>query len=189
MSSPEQHTRAPERSSDHIREAAESRSKELLKQLENKLESKENEQNQVATERKRIEALFSKESGAEKKSHHLDSESPQKPASKKKRQASYKQTLKRVRAEMPPAQRAFSKFIHFPAVEKASDVLGSTIARPNSILAGSFSAFVFVAAIYVLASTMGFRLSGFEMIGAFIIGWFVGVSYDLLRTMVTGKRQ
>lgn len=187
MSNPEHHTGTPEESPEHLREAASERSKELRERLENKLENKESQQREVEAERAHIEALFSKKEGAEKKKHGANAELAKKHVTKKQRESSYKQTMKRIRSDMPPAQRIFSRFIHNPAIEKTSDIAGSTIARPNAILAGGFGAFVFVAVIYILASTMGFRLSGFETIGAFIIGWIIGASYDLIKTMVTGK--
>jgi hypothetical protein len=188
MSTPERLTRSPETSTEDLGDAAAERSKELRKKLEDKLEGKEKQEHHIEAERKKIESIFSKEHGSEKKQHSLDSESPKRPAGKKQRQASYKQTMKRVQADMPPVQRAFSKFIHNPIAEKASDIIGSTVARPNAILAGSFSALVFVSVAYILANTMGFRLSGFETIGAFILGWIVGIGYDFLKTMITGKR-
>ena len=58
----------------------------------------------------------------------------------------------------------------------------------NAILAGSFSAFVCVTAVYVIAKNYGYPLSGFETIAAFIIGWILGQAFDFMRTMITGKR-
>jgi hypothetical protein len=189
MSHAERHTASPEKNTEHLSAAASERSKELRERLEHNLENKERDQHEVAAERARIEALFSKEKGKkETKTHHADADPGRHPATKKQREVSYKQTMKRVRATMPSHQRLFSLFIHNRAVEKVSDITGNTVARPNAILAGGLGAFVFVSVIYVLASTMGFRLSGFETIGAFILGWMIGMSYDLFKAMITGKR-
>lgn len=108
--------------------------------------------------------------------------------SKKERNESYKQHLKQIRSEMPATQRGFSKIIHNPTVEKASEVVGSTVARPNSILAGAVVAFFAVLGVYLVAKHYGYPLSGFETIGAFIVGWIVGALYDFFRVMITGKR-
>lgn len=89
---------------------------------------------------------------------------------------------------MPASQRAFSKFIHNPAVEKTSEAVGNTVARPNAILAGAVVAFFLVLLVYVVAKFYGYRLSGFETIGAFIIGWIIGILYDFFRVMITGKK-
>ena len=108
--------------------------------------------------------------------------------SKKEKAASYKKHMQQVQEELPPLQRAFSKFIHQPAVEKASEVIGATIARPNAILAGSVTAFVLVLGVYLIAKNFGYVLSGFETIAAFIIGWVIGLLYDYFRVMITGKK-
>ncbi|MES2876720.1 MAG: hypothetical protein V4678_04610 [Patescibacteria group bacterium] len=105
-----------------------------------------------------------------------------------KAKASYKKTMKETQAHMKPAERTFSKVIHNPVVEKTSEVAGSTVARPNAILAGSLTAFLFTLGIYTLAKYYGYPLSGFETIAAFIIGWIVGLLFDYLRVMVTGKK-
>jgi hypothetical protein len=107
---------------------------------------------------------------------------------KKERKTSYKRHMKQFQAELPPAQRAFSKVIHAPVIEKTSEVVGSTIARPNSILAGSIVAFFAVLGVYLISKHFGYTLSGFETIGAFIIGWILGMLYDFFRVMITGKK-
>ena len=83
--------------------------------------------------------------------------------------------------------RSIGKLIHAKAVEKTSEAVGSTIARPNAILSGSIMAFALTAGLYFWAKYVGYPLSGFETIGAFIIGWLVGMIYDFTRIMFTGK--
>lgn len=109
------------------------------------------------------------------------------PLNKKKQEASFAATMKQVQKEMSTPQRVFSKIIHSPAVERISDVTGTTIARPNAMLSGSIFAFTLVLGIYLLSRQLGFSLSGFETIGAFIVGWIFGVIFDFLRIMITGK--
>ncbi len=105
-----------------------------------------------------------------------------------KAKASYKKTMKETQAQMKPAERSFSKVIHTPVVEKTSEVVGNTVARPNAILAGSMMAFLFTLGIYMVAKYYGYPLSGFETIAAFIVGWLVGLIFDYFRVMITGKR-
>ncbi|UTX51254.1 hypothetical protein KI440_03565 [Candidatus Saccharibacteria bacterium TM7i] len=153
------------------------------------------ENGEQAAEKAKVEALeqaVSVERGSAEKKRKEPSSSPAQRrhgvVSKKEREASYKQHLKQIRTEMPASQRAFSKFIHSPAVEKVSEVAGATIARPNSILAGAIVAFFAVLAVYLIAKHYGYPLSGFETIGAFIAGWIIGALYDFFRVMITGKR-
>lgn len=107
--------------------------------------------------------------------------------SKKEKEASFNKHIKRVQNELPAASRAFSKLIHNKTIEQASEALGATVARPDAILSGAVAAFILVLAAYVVAKTFGYVLSGFETIGAFIIGWLLGIIYDYLKTIITGK--
>lgn len=110
------------------------------------------------------------------------------PISKAKRDESYNATMSEVRQQMSAPSRAFSKVIHNKAVEKVSEVAGSTVARPNAILSAAIFAFILTLAVYLIAKNAGYRLSGFESIGAFLLGWAVGILYDFLKVMVTGRK-
>ncbi len=152
------------------------------------------ENGEKAAEKAKAEALkeaVSVEKGsAEKKKKESGSPAGRRHGvvSKKEQKASYTQHMKKLQAELPPVQRGFSKVIHNPAVEKTSEALGSTIARPNAILAGAVVAFFLVLAVYLIAKHYGYVLSGFETIGAFIVGWVLGILYDFFRVMITGKK-
>ena len=175
-------------------------SAERIEELQNKLETgaelgAENlESNEKKAEKAKIEALneaVSVETGsAEKKGKEPVSAAPRRRGgiSKKEKEASFKKEMARVQAELSPPARAFSKFIHSKPVEKTSEVVGSTIARPNAILSGAIVAFVLVLAVYLVAKNLGYVLSGFETIGAFIVGWVIGILYDYFRIMITGKK-
>lgn len=115
---------------------------------------------------------------APKQTHHFNTD----------HKKAYEETMATVQQHMSAPARAFSKVIHNKAVEEVSDVTGNTIARPNAILSGSLFALLLTLALYVEARYAGHSLSGFEMIGAFILGWIIGIIFDFLRTMVTGKR-
>lgn len=137
------------------------------------------------------EALMNKErSGAEKKAGGEPTGGPRThTTTKKQKDAAYKKTLKDIRSQMNAPSRTFSKVIHNPAVEKTSEIIGATIARPNAIVAGSATALVLVSAVYIVAKTYGYPLSGFETIGAFIIGWMIGLIYDYVRITASGGKQ
>jgi hypothetical protein len=110
------------------------------------------------------------------------------PIGKSDRDASFNTTMHEVQNQMSAPSRAFSKVIHNKAVEKVSDVAGSTIARPNAMLSGAVFAFVLTLAVYLVAKNYGFVLTGFETIGAFVIGWVIGIVYDFLKVMITGRK-
>lgn len=171
-------------------------SPEHYEQLDNKAEKHETlaESVEKQAEKARVEALENaisvEKSGAEKDRQpaHKAPARRKGSISKHEKKAAFDRHMKQVQAEMTGPERAFSKFIHTPVVEKISDTVGSTIARPNAILAGSFTAFILVLGVYTVAKTFGYPLSGFETIGAFIVGWVIGILFDYFKIMITGKK-
>lgn len=163
---------------------------ERLKSLENTVETfDENAQERAAEHARKqaeLEAAFSKEQSSESKA---DSEPvmPLEPT-KRQKQQEYNKTMGAVRSQLSKPSRAFSKVIHNPTVEKVSDATGSTVARPNALLAGSLSAFLVVLGLYLAATYFGFRLSGFELIGSFALGWLLGIIIDILRVIFLRRR-
>ena len=109
------------------------------------------------------------------------------PISKKEKDAAFTATMREVQSQMSSPSRTFSKIIHNRAVEKTSEVVGSTVARPNAILSGAFCAFILVLGIYLIARHYGYPLSGTETIAAFIAGWVIGLVYDYFRLLFVGK--
>lgn len=101
---------------------------------------------------------------------------------------SYTKTMRQVQKDLSPPARIFSKIIHNRVIERLSDTISNTIARPNAILFGSFSAFVATLVVYLIAKSSGYQLSGSESIFTFTIGWIIGIIFDYLRIMITGKK-
>ncbi len=107
---------------------------------------------------------------------------------KKKREESYNRTLKRIQQDLKSSSRLFSKIIHNKFIEKISDTVGQTIARPNAMLIGSIFAFVLTLITYTTAKKIGYKLSGAETIISFIIGWVVGMIFDYIKTLFSTKK-
>lgn len=190
MSNPEQFHGNSERSAEAPQAAAE-RGKELLESLKASIEtSPESQQEKIENARHETEVAFSKEAGTEKHGHEPSGFSRAiKRVTAQEKIAAYKETMTHIRQEMSSPARAFSKFIHNGGVEKASDAIGKSVARPNAILSGSTSALVLVSLVYITAKIFGYPLSGFETIGAFVFGWIIGIIYDYARTMISGRAQ
>lgn len=167
---------------------------EKLASEREKSAEKSNEQEKgVEDARKELEQATAER---EKKKEHEHQASPAEQRKAKildgrhgSRKLSFKKTMAETRSHMSPASKVFSSFIHNPVIEKTSEAVGNTIARPNAILSGSLVALLFTTAIYVWAKYAGYPLSGFETIAAFIIGWLVGIILDFTRIMITGKQQ
>lgn len=193
MSTPEQAPRGPETTPNP--EASTEQYDKLREKIENGAELGV-ENGEVAAEKAKVEALenaVSVEAGGAEKAAKRPKEDPAPTKrrggiSKKERDASFKKHMKQVQAEMSAPERVFSKIIHSKVIERTSEVVGSTVARPNAILSGAIVAFVLVLVVYLLAKNFGYILSGFETIGAFVIGWGLGVLYDYFRVMITGKK-
>ncbi len=187
MSNPEVQRGGNERSAEVAGEAAGEQLKKLHEQLEKTSENKESQSERIRSAEKSVESIMSKEAGKEKKGSEPASQ-PTPHATKKQRKSSYKKTMDQVQSELSAPSRAFSKVIHNPAVEKTSDAIGGTIARPNALLAGAITATFLSLAVYLVARYYGYPLSQSESIIAFALGWALGIIYDYSRLMVRGRR-
>lgn len=127
-----------------------------------------------------------KESSTDEKAATASPERPHKPT-KRELNASFDRTMAQVRSEMNPASRAFSKVIHNPVVDKVSSAAGSTVARPNLIVAGALGTLILCSAIYFIAKHYSYALSGFEAIATFILGWSIGAVVEFARVGFKNK--
>lgn len=179
-----------ERNGENQNGAAE-RSQELLKNAERSVEtSPEKQAERVGEARAEAkEALMNREAGgAEKRRGGTDTTPALPHATKKQRKDSYESTMKQIQSEMKASSRTFSKVIHNKTVERASDAVAVTVARPNAVLAGSMTATFLTLFAYLVAKHYGYHLSGFETIGTFILGWSLGLIYDYAKLMFSTRR-
>ena len=102
--------------------------------------------------------------------------------------ANFERTMASIREEMTPTSRVLSKVIHNPTVDKISNVVGSTVARPNLILAGALGTLVVCSVIYLVAKFYGYRLSGSEAIVSFALGWMMGAIVEYARVGISSKQ-
>lgn len=92
----------------------------------------------------------------------------------------YKETMRKVRRHLSPANRSFSKFIHQPAVDAVSEFSAKTVARPSAILGGGIVALLGSGFILFMAKYYGFRYNFFVYIGLLAVGFVAGVLIELL---------
>lgn len=162
---------------------------------------------QAAAERLR-ELETNGEKGQENKSEKLEKireqleKQPEAPKAKSEKESTpvpfanrldklvaYGQTLKSLQSHFKPAQRSFSKFIHSPAIDKASEVIGKTVMRPSVTLGASLTALVLGAFFYITAKRYGFALSGSEFIISLLVGSVIGISVELIYHFVKGLKR
>lgn len=171
---------------------ANERSKQLREQVERRAEaSREKAPDAHKAEKEAHEAARVAEKERKDKEKHTPA-----PAERRKERlvrnkrtldASFNREMKEVRSHMSAPSRAFSKVIHNKAIDRTSEAIGNTVARPNAIMSGSLAALILTAGLYTWAKNNGYPLSGFETIGAFIIGWLVGIIIDFVRITITGR--
>ena len=147
-------------------EVLESAREQFTDNIENRLErASEKEKSAERKEDIRNEALeiaSKHEAAQEKKARESKENKKDQPSlTKADVEASYKNTLDNVQKQLPAPSRAFSKVIHNSAVEKTSDAIGNTIARPNLIIAGALGAIASII-VYLIAKKYGYVLSGSE---------------------------
>lgn len=113
------------------------------------------------------------------------------PSTRADKLHSFNTVMHHVRQSMTKPEKQFSKFIHQPAVEKASEAIGKTVARPSGIFGASVAAFIGLFFIYSVARFAGFSLSGSEMPILLLIGFLAGVFIEWLiksiRSLLTSK--
>jgi hypothetical protein len=179
----------PEANVDALRELGQKQG-EVLRQKHEQIGELSRETNEQTSERARLEAM---ENAISVEKKIVSKEKSHAPAtrrgaiSKRELDTTYKRTLDKVQSELSTPSRAFSKVIHTKAVERTSEALEKTVARPNAMLAGAIGAFVATLAVYLISKYFGYQLSGFETIGGFVLGWIAGLLFDYFKVMITGK--
>lgn len=96
------------------------------------------------------------------------------------KKAAYKKTIRRVQHQLPKRERAFSKVIHQPVIEKVSEVGAKTVARPSGVLAGGVCALLGSTFVFYMAKHYGFKYNFFVFILLLVIGFAVGLVIELL---------
>ena len=98
-------------------------------------------------------------------------------------------TIKQVQSELPTGNRIFSKFIHNNVVEKTSDIIGNTIARPNAILVWSYFCFLLdtVNVHYRKDHTVIHCLVLKQLLRSRLVGYWE-LYIDYLRILFTGNK-
>lgn len=187
----QQHTSDRELNRDSLERQAQARREQLHEQVERRAEaSREKAPDAHEAKKEAHEAAKAAEKERkinEKQIAPAERRKERLVRNKKTLDASFNREMKEVRSHMSAPSRTFSKVIHNKAVDRTSEALGNTVARPNAILAGSLTALILTACLYTWAKYNGYPLSGFETIGAFIIGWLIGIIVDFVRITVTGR--
>jgi hypothetical protein len=109
--------------------------------------------------------------------------------SKQYRNDSYKQMISGVQSRLSKGDRAVSKLIHQPIVEKVSEIGSRTVARPSGLLFGSICSFVASMITYIVARRNGYNMTYSVFILSFLGGFLIGIvaeyGYKLVRSVAS----
>lgn len=96
----------------------------------------------------------------------------------------FSRSMTRTRKKLSAPSRVFSKIVHNDMVDKSSEFIGKTIARPSSMLAGAFTAFVGTSALLWITRYYGYEYNYLLVILLFIGGALAGVAVEGLLRLV-----
>lgn len=99
----------------------------------------------------------------------------------------FSRSMTRTRKKLSPPSRAFSKIIHTSVVDKSSEFVGKTVARPSSMLAGAFVAFVGTSALLWVTRYYGYTYNYLLVILLFVGGAIAGVAGEGLWRLLRKK--
>lgn len=90
----------------------------------------------------------------------------------------YAQTLSSMQRKLGPVSRGFSKVIHAPIIEKTSEALEKTVARPSITAGATWTALIIGSIFYFTARHYGYVLSGSEITLSFVAGAAIGLALE-----------
>jgi len=109
--------------------------------------------------------------------------------SKQLKDISFTRTMTRARKKLSTPSRAFSKVVHNPVIDRSSELVGKTVARPSSMLWGSIFAFIGTSGLLWATRHYGYEYNYFVVVMMFVIGSFVGIGLDSLGRLRRSKKQ
>jgi hypothetical protein len=171
-------------SAEHLR-SSESTPEISAAELEHKLEQLSNKPEHESTEGSKVkQAEMAREAIAKvepvSKRSEQEAAAPTHHPTKIDKQSAYSDTMRSMRRRLKPAGRAFSKVIHNPVIEKASEVAAATVFRPSVTLGATATALLITGGLYLTARHYGFAISGSEFIFSLIIGGIAGFLIELI---------
>lgn len=91
------------------------------------------------------------------------------------RNSTLERSLQRIRRDLKPYQRPFSRFIHNSTVDSTSEALSKTIANPNGLLIGGLTSFIASLAVLVLCRYYGYEYNYLIGLVSFPAGFVLGL--------------
>lgn len=96
----------------------------------------------------------------------------------------FSRAMTRARKKLSMPSRAFSKVIHAPIVDRPSELIGKTIARPSGMLWGAVFAFIGTSALLWITRHYGYEYNYLVAILLFVGGAIIGTAIEGLWRLV-----
>lgn len=123
----------------------------------------------------------------EKPMHEHKTENHHGRISKDIKDITFERTLTRTRKKLNPAERALSKIVHRPAVERISEVASNTIARPSGLLGAGLLAGLGTVLFLLIIRHHGYDYNYLVMLMLFVIGYFAGATLEIVVRILRKK--
>lgn len=96
----------------------------------------------------------------------------------------FRDTMRTVRASLPSGSVLFSKIIHNPSMDRASEITSRTIARPAGLLGGGITALAISAISLILAKRYGFSYNYGTLLISFLAGYTVVTIIEIVSKII-----
>jgi len=104
------------------------------------------------------------------------------------KQLTFNRTLVRVRKHLTAPDKALSKFIHSPFVDRLSEATGKTVARPSGFLGGGLVALAGTSVLLYLTKKYGYEFNYLAFLLLFVSGFVAGLLIELLIKLLLRKK-
>lgn len=101
----------------------------------------------------------------------------------------YKKTLSKAQAKLSKPEKTFSKVIHNPTIERASDITAKTAARPSGILLGGIGAFLGSLIIFIISRRTGFAYNFLVFLIIFVLFYIFGIVLEFFLQLIKRRSQ
>lgn len=102
--------------------------------------------------------------------------------------AAWSRQMTRTRKRLNPLDRVASKVIHSPIVDKPSEFIGKTIARPQGMLWGSVVAFIGTSALLWITNHYGYEFNYLLVVLLFLGGSILGTAIEAIQYIIRSNK-
>ena len=107
---------------------------------------------------------------------------------KQLKEMAYERALTRTRKHLSIPSRLFSKAIHSKILDRPSEAIGNTVARPSSMLGGAFFALVGTSLLLWITKKYGYEYNYLATILMFGGGMIVGLIVESIFKLIRHRR-